>query len=259
MNRLKRVFTHKKSDILNIYFTAGHPSIDSLPTIAKSLENAGVDILEIGFPYSDPLADGQTIQNSSETALANGMNLDLLFDQVKTLRSNCEIPIVGMGYLNQIIQYGEERFVQHCVDSGIDGMIVPDLPLDIYQESYQSRFEEANILMSFLVTPQTSDHRIELAANLSQGFLYIVSRSSITGSTEAIKSSQIDYFNRVDRLKGDTPSLIGFGIHDKATYERVCKYSNGAIIGSQFIRTLEKHGYQENVIYRFVDSIRERE
>jgi len=242
MSRLRQLFEHKKSDVLNIYTTAGYPNLDSTVETVLALEKAGVDIVELGMPYSDPMADGETIQLSSAQALANGMTLDLLFEQVKAIRAQSQIPLVLMGYLNQWMQYGEDRFLAACKDSGIDGLIIPDLPMDIYETEYADKVKAAGLDFSFLVTPQTSDDRIRKADQLSQGFLYVVSQSSITGGSKDIQDSQVTYFNRLKRLQLETPKLIGFGIHDKATFDKACAYANGAIIGSAFIRHLGNGG-----------------
>jgi len=255
MHRLKKLFEHKSNNILNIYFTAGHPALNATQEITLSLEAAGADIIEIGIPYSDPLADGETIQMSSEKALANGMKLNLLFEQMKQVRQHSNIPIILMGYLNQIIQYGSDRFLEACAHSGVDGLIIPDLPLEVYESEFQEKFNSLDLCISFLVTPQTSDERIAKAAKASTGFLYVVSQSQITGSKNAIGEEQISYFKKVNNIKKSTPSLIGFGIHDHTSFSTACQHANGAIIGSQFIRLLEKHGAVGTKITDFVESI----
>ena len=254
MNRLSELFKRKNNNILNVYYTAGFPHIDSVKGIANNLQKAGADIIELGMPYSDPLADGETIQKSSEVALKNGMNLDKIFDAVKELRQHCDLPVILMGYYNQLIQFGEDKFFQACKSSG-DGLIIPDLPLDIYMNIYQEALDQLDLKMSFLVTPQTSDDRIKQAAKLSSAFLYVVSQSSITGAKGQISPGQIAYFEKVNLLKGSTPSLIGFGIHDKTTFDQACSYANGAIIGSEFIRVLERSQADGEAIEEFVASI----
>jgi len=256
MNRIATLFNRKKEHILNIYFTAGYPELDAAVSIVNHLDKAGVDIVELGIPYSDPLADGPTIQESGTHALKNGMTIDLLFAQLKKLREQSEMPIVLMGYFNQMLQYGVEAFLDKAVSNGADAVIMPDLPMEVYERDYQSMFEERSLGISFLVTPQTSDERIKKAAALSKhSFLYIISKSSITGSASDISEEQINYFNKVKELKGDTPSLIGFGIHDKQTFLKASANANGAIIGSAFIRHLSKHGYQAESIASFTDAI----
>ena len=255
MNRIKRLFNRKDREVLNVYFTAGYPSLDDTTKIAIELDNQGVDMIELGMPYSDPLADGLTIQQSSTKALQNGMTLEILFQQVADIRKQIETPIILMGYLNQVMQYGKERFIKKCKEVGIDGLILPDLPMDIYEEEYQQLLEENDIAISFLVTPQTSDERIRKADELSSGFIYIVSQSSITGNTGDISTDQQQYFDRIQEMDLETPSLIGFGIHDRSTYQTACANSNGAIIGSAFIRALECEGNLEDRVRGFIGTI----
>ncbi len=246
MNRIQALFKKKKESVLNIYFTAGHPRLDSLLEIVPALYEAGVDLVEIGMPYSDPLADGETIQASSKIALKNGMHLSLLFEQITQLRETCDIPLILMGYYNQLIQYGIEKFFMDASAAGVDGLIIPDLPLDEYASQLKNQFEKYNLGISFLVTPKTSDARIREAAELSSDFLYIISSSSITGSKSDIEDTQLSYFKRVEELAPDTPRLIGFGIHDKASFDKAAAQANGAIIGSAFIRHLDSiHGLAE--------------
>lgn len=256
MNRIKKVFRDRGDHILNVYFTAGHPDLEDTVEIAGELSKNKVDLIELGMPYSDPLADGLTIQQSSMKALQNGMTLDLLFNQVRYFRKSYDTPIILMGYLNQVIQYGKIKFLDKCVEIGIDGLILPDLPMDIYEEEFKKDMEERDLAFSFLVTPQTSDERIKKADELSTGFVYVVSQSSITGKTGDINTVQQDYFNRINNMQLSSPTLIGFGIHDKATYNVACANSNGAIIGSAFIRALEGEGSIEDKVANFIGSIR---
>ena len=254
MNKLRAKINEKNERVLNVYFTAGHPTLDSMPHIAGALEEAGADIIELGMPYSDPLADGPTIQKSSEVALSNGMNLNTLFAQVKETTSSISIPVILMGYYNQLLQYGTERFLDKAAEVGVSGLIIPDLPLYEYEELYQKDFYDRQLGMSFLISPMTSDERILQAGRLSSGFLYVVSQSSITGKTSEITNSQHDYFNKVNHMGLEAPRLIGFGIHDKATFDIACQYSNGAIVGSAFIRALEKDASKKG-INTFISSI----
>ena len=242
MNRIDKLFSEKKGDILNVYFTAGFPALDSTNILVKALESSGADIIEIGMPYSDPLADGPTIQHSSQVALENGMTLPLLFDQIKETRKTTEIPLILMGYFNQVMQYGEEAFIKKCVEVGVDGLILPDLPLQEYEESYQHLFEKYNLGISFLMTPQTSPERVKKIDSLSRGFIYMVSSASITGAKKGISEAQINYFERTNALKLKNPRLIGFGISDQDTFNTACVYSNGAIIGSAFIKAIGQEG-----------------
>ena len=255
-NRIINLFNRKGGDVLNVYFTAGHPELNDTTSIITALDHQGVDLVEIGMPYSDPMADGETIQNSSQRALKNGMTLSLLMEQITTLRQSSNIPIIIMGYYNQMMQYGEERFLQEASEAGVDGLIIPDLPMDVYAKQYKNLFEKYNVTMSFLITPETSDDRIRMADELSNGFLYVVSKSSITGSSSTISDRQKAYFNHINSLDLNTPRLIGFGIHDKTTYDTACEYAQGAIIGSAFIRALEANGKLEEKIGQFIGGVR---
>jgi len=241
MNRINKVF-NKKKNLLSIYFTAGFPEINDTLKIIKELDKSQVDIIEIGLPFSDPLADGPTIQKSSEKALSNGMTTNLLFDQLKDLRKISDIPVVIMGYFNPILQYGIEKFCSNCKDVGIDGLIIPDLPADIFKKNYKIIFEKYKLNMMFLITPQTSNERINLIDDLSKGFIYMVSSYSVTGAKDSFDKYQIEYFKRIKKLNLSNPLLIGFGISNKKTFQTACQNSNGAIIGSAYIKYIENHG-----------------
>ena len=241
MNRINKVF-EKKKNLLSIYFTAGFPKINDTLKIIKELDKSRVDMIEIGLPFSDPLADGPTIQKSSEKALINGMTTNLLFDQLKDLRKISDVPVVIMGYFNPILQYGIERFCSNCKDVGIDGLIIPDLPADIYKKNYKNIFKKYKLNMMFLITPQTSNERINLIDKLSKGFIYMVSSYSVTGARDSFDDYQIDYFKRIKKMKLSNPVLIGFGIGNNNTYKTSCKYRNWAIIGSAFIKHIKKNG-----------------
>ena len=241
MNRINKIFK-KKKNLLSIYFTAGFPDINDTLKIIKELDKSRVDMIEIGLPFSDPLADGPTIQKSSEKALINGMTTNLLFDQLKDLRKISDVPVVIMGYFNPILQYGIERFCSNCRNVGIDGLIIPDLPADIYKKNYKNIFKKYKLNMMFLITPQTSNDRINLIDNLSKGFIYMVSSYSVTGARDSFDEYQIDYFKRIKKMKLSNPVLIGFGIGNNNTYKTACKYSSGAIIGSAFIKHIKKNG-----------------
>lgn len=255
-NRIEELFKNKAGNILNVYFTAGHPKLEDTIEIINTLADLDVDLIEIGMPYSDPMADGETIQNSSQKALKNGMNLKLLLNQIKEVRKWTSVPLIIMGYFNQMLQYGEERFLQEASEAGVDGLIIPDLPIDVFKRDYKMLFEKYNVTMSFLITPETSDQRIKEADETGSGFLYVVSKSSITGSSSSISDRQKAYFNHINSLQLKTPRLIGFGIHNKDTYETACDYSQGAIIGSAFIRALEKEGTLSEKISHFINKIR---
>ena len=252
MNRLENLFSSKEN-ILNIYTTAGFPELNDTVEIVQELATSGVDMVEIGMPFSDPLADGPTIQHSSEAAIENGITLDLIFDQIKEIRKTVDIPIMLMGYLNQLVKYGVEDFLAKAADVGVDGFILPDLPLDIYQDEYKTLFEKHRLKMSFLITPQTSDDRIKMIAKESTAFLYVVSSFAITGSKSDIQQNQIDYFKKIEAMKLNTPKLIGFGISNFKTFNTACNYANGAIIGSSFIKTLSTSTTElKTTIHNFV-------
>lgn len=256
MNRIDKLFREKKENILSIYFTAGHPSLNSTVEIIKTLVEEGVDMIEIGIPFSDPVADGPVIQNSTQTALANGMSVKLLFEQLKDIRKEIDIPLVLMGYLNPALQYGIEEFCSKCAEIGIDGTILPDLPLEIYQEEYEAIYKQHNIHNIFLATPQTSDQRyIELDRH-SGGFLYMVAASSITGAKTGFEDYQQKYFERIKGLDLKLPRIIGFGISTKETFDHACRYANGAIIGSAFVNTLAKEGDMKKNIQEYIRLIR---
>ncbi len=257
MNRLDQLFANRPSDILNIYFTAGYPALDDTGRIIRALDAAGVDLIEVGMPYSDPLADGPTIQQSGQVALQNGMTLPLLFEQLREVRRHTDIPLVLMGYFNPVMQYGVERFVRDCVDTGIDGLILPDLPLYEYATYYRDMIEAAGLNISFLITPQTSEERIREIDEWTRGFLYMVSNSSITGAKSGITDRQIAYFERIAAMQLQHPRLIGFGISDNETFRTACRYANGAIIGSAYIKALGSGlGTVEEVTERFVRMVR---
>ncbi len=244
MNRLSEILNHKKSDILNIYFTAGFPNLEDTASIIASLNKEGVDIIELGVPYSDPLADGLTIQQSSAQALKNGIHLDLIFDQLQEIKEPINSAIVMMGYYNQFLQYGMEKLLAKMKICGVSGLIIPDLPIDYYLEHHQDSFKEHNIAICFLITPETPESRIRKIDAHSSGFVYMVAQSSITGSKSDIDEQQIRYFEYIDNLNLKTDRLIGFGIHDHKSYRHACNHANGAIIGSAFIRHLDEHGIE---------------
>jgi len=256
MNRIVALFEQKKQDILNIYFTAGYPGRDDTPVIIKSLADAGADLIEVGMPYSDPLADGPTIQESGTQAIKNGMTLDLLFQQIEAVRQETDIPLVLMGYFNQVMQFGEERFFKRAAEVGVDGVILPDLPVYEYETQYQAMLEALDLTVSFLITPQTSAARIRKIDELSRGFIYMVSNSSITGAKAGISDAQLAYFNRVNEMQLSTPRLIGFGISNHATFRTACQYARGAIIGSAFIRALAEAKDIRQTTLDFVKMVR---
>lgn len=256
MDRITTLFANKRKHILNIYFTAGYPKLDSTKEIILSLEKAGADLIEIGMPYSDPLADGPTIQESGQVALKNGMTLEILFQQIEETRKHTGIPLIMMGYFNQVMQYGEETFLKKCAEVGVDGLILPDMPMDVYETQYKSLFEKYDLKIIFLITPQTSEERIRQVDGLSTGFIYMVSNSSITGAKSGISEGQLAYFERINQMKLVNPRLIGFGISDNETFEIACQYAHGAIIGSAFIKALAKAENIKETVTEFVGGIR---
>lgn len=255
MNRLNHLFATKKDSLLSIYYTAGYPTLDSTVDIAEALEKAGADFLEIGFPYSDPVADGPTIQNSSQQALDNGMTLNVLFEQLKDLRQRVSIPILLMGYVNPIVQYGVERFCKKAAEVGVDGVIVPDLPMYEYESMYAQYFTGNNLSNIFLVTPQTTPERIRKIDELSNSFIYLLSSSSITGGSLNVSDSIEAYYTRVKAMGLKNPTIIGFGIADNATFTKACQYANGAIVGSKFVKLLGEEDYLAKIT-EFIKSIK---
>ncbi|HLT07067.1 MAG TPA: tryptophan synthase subunit alpha [Cyclobacteriaceae bacterium] len=257
MNRIDQLFKNKQEKVLSIYFTAGFPKLEDTRTIMKALEEAGADIIEIGVPYSDPVADGPTIQESNKVALDNGMSLKKLFSQLEGMRSEIKVPVILMGYLNPIMQYGIEAFCKKCDEVGVDGIIVPDLPMQQYLDEYKLIFNEYNLRNTFLISPQTSEKRIREIDEYSDGFIYMVSSHSITGAKEGITDAQVNYFQAVQAMELKSPRLIGFGISDHNTFIKASTYSNGAIIGSAFIKVLQQATDLENEIKVFIKSIKE--
>jgi tryptophan synthase alpha chain len=238
MNRLTRLFQTKKHPILSVYFTAGYPNLnDNLP-ILTALQKNGIDLAEIGIPFSDPMADGPVIQRSAGEALHNGMSLRLLFEQLKEVRETISMPLILMGYLNPIMQYGFDRFCQSCSEVGIDGVIIPDLPFADYLANYKSIAESHDLKMIMLITPETSEERIRLIDQHTEGFIYLVSSASTTGAQQTFDESKQAYFSRVAGMNLRNPLLVGFGISNRATLEAATAHTNGAIVGSKFIQLL---------------------
>jgi tryptophan synthase alpha chain len=252
-NRIKSKLQEDKK-LLSIYFTAGYPSLNDTVQIIQDLEKDGVDMIEIGLPFSDPLADGPTIQESSTHALKNGMTTELLFDQLKDIRKSVSIPLIIMGYFNPMLQYGVEAFCKKCHEIGIDGLIMPDLPLDVYQSDYEAIFKKYGLLNIFLITPQTSDQRIHQIDEASDGFIYMVSSASVTGSKSGFGQEQENYFERIAAMNLKNTQIVGFGIKDAETFKQATKTAKGAIIGSAFIKHLTANGITK--IADFINKIR---
>ena len=240
--------------VLSRYFTAGYPEKEDTTKVLQQLQDSGVDLVEIGLPFSDPLADGPTIQDSSTTALKNGMSTQLLFDQLKDIRKSIHIPLIVMGYFNPMLQYGVDAFLKECAQIGIDGIIMPDLPLAEYKQHYAAMYEKYGIKNIFLITPQTSDARIREIDKASDSFIYLVSTASVTGSKSGFGPEQEAYFERIANMKLKNPLVVGFGIHDAHTFTQATKHTSGAIIGSAFIKTITEKGLAG--IAPFIQSLR---
>ncbi|MEQ1585084.1 MAG: tryptophan synthase subunit alpha [Cyclobacteriaceae bacterium] len=254
-NRITQLFDQKKKDILSVFFTAGFPSLQDTVAIAIGLEACGVDMIEIGIPFSDPIADGPTIQESNKIALDQGMNVLLLLKQVTELRSQIKMPIVLMGYLNPVMQYGIEKFCREAARAGVDGLILPDLPLEEYVAHYKELTESLNLSVSFLISPTTSEKRIRQIDSLSTGFIYAVSSSSTTGARIEFSVEQCAYFEKLQEMQLVHPFLIGFGISNRKTYSQACEFASGAIVGSSFIKTLKTSKDLKSDIPEFVRSL----
>jgi tryptophan synthase alpha chain len=252
MNRINLKLQESKK-LLSIYFTAGFPTLTDTVSIIEQLEKSGVDMIEIGLPFSDPLADGPTIQASSTSALNNGMTTSVLFDQLKDIRKTVSIPLIIMGYFNPMMQYGIENFCKKCAEIGIDGLIIPDLPVKEYNDNYKAIFEKYGLINVFLITPQTSDERIKFIDEISNGFIYMVSSASVTGSKNSFGNVQNEYFKRIAAMNLKAPQIIGFGISNSETFQQATKFAKGAIIGSAFVNHLSKNGAAK--IDNFVSAI----
>jgi tryptophan synthase alpha chain len=256
MNRIDKLFKEKKSNILSVYFTAGYPHLDSTSGIVKALSESGADMIEIGIPFSDPMADGPVIQRSNEKSLQNGMTLKVLFRQLENIRDEVKIPILLMGYLNPVIQFGAESFCNHCMKIGIDGIILPDLPPEVYTKEYLRIFNKYNIYNILLISPQSSVDRISTIDKISRGFIYVVSSSSVTGTRDNFSEEQVSYFRRVSQMNLKNPTLIGFGISNRKTFTDAGKYSRGGIIGSSFVKIIGEDGNVNEKIKKFIMGIK---
>lgn len=257
MSRIKELFNRKSNRILSVYCTAGYPHLDSTLEVIMALQHNGADMIELGMPYSDPLADGPVIQQSNNVALANGMTISILLDQLKGFRDKLPLGGLGvllMGYMNPILQYGFEKFCAEAAAVGVDGLILPDLPMYEFETEYGAIIKKYGLDFVFLVTPETSDERVKKLDELSTGFLYAVSSSATTGSNKNMDDIKT-YLQRLKSLKLNNPVLVGFGIKDKQTFDAACEYANGAIIGTAFIKALEKNTYAESSVKQFIDGV----
>lgn len=248
MNRINQLFNSNKKDLLSIYFCAGTPTLNGTTEVIKTLEKNGVSMIEIGIPFSDPMADGIVIQNAATEALRNGMSLNLLFEQLQDIRKDVNIPLLFMGYLNPIMKYGFERFCKQCATCGIDGVIIPDLPFKDYQEEYRAIAEQYNIKIIMLITPETSEERVREIDENTDGFIYMVSSAATTGAQKDFDTQKQTYFKRIQDMKLRNPLMVGFGISNKATFEAACKHASGAIVGSKFVTLLEEEKDPEKAI-----------
>jgi tryptophan synthase alpha chain len=240
MNRINQLFSQQKESVLSIYFCAGHPTLEGTVDTIKALANTGVNMVEIGIPFSDPMADGPVIQSAATQALRNGMKLRVLFEQLKDIRKEVNIPLILMSYLNPIMQYGFEAFCQSCVACGIDGMIIPDLPFKDYIEHYKAIADKYDLRIIMLITPETQEERIRFIDEHTDGFIYMVSSAAITGAQKDFNEQKQAYFKRIESMNLRNPRMIGFGISNKQTYDAACAHAAGAIIGSRFVTLIEQ-------------------
>ena len=257
MNRINLLFNSDKENLLSIYFCAGAPLLNETSHVIETLEKNGVDMIEIGIPFSDPMADGVVIQEAATTALRNGMSLKLLFEQLKNIRLTVRIPLILMGYLNPIMQYGFENFCQSCNMCGIDGVIIPDLPFGDYLKYYKPIADKYNVKVVMLITPETSDERIHEIDDHTNGFIYMVSSAATTGAQESFEDKKIEYFKRISEMSLKNPRMIGFGISNKETFEAACQYARGGIIGSKFVNLLNEEKDAQKTINRLIETIKQ--
>lgn len=255
MNRIEKLFKNKPTGILSVYFSAGYPSLEDTEPVICELASQGVDLIEVGIPFSDPMADGIVIQNSGQIALQNGITLKKIFEQLKDTRKKVNIPLIMMGYLNPIIQYGVEQFCIDCAKVGIDGVIIPDLPFNDYMKEYQPLAKKYNLNFIMLITPETSEERIHQIDQNTNGFIYMVSTAATTGTRSSFSEKTINYFNRISSMKLKNPRLIGFGISNAETFCTAQNYASGAIIGSRFIKALSSNKTIKEAVSELVNAI----
>ena len=254
-NKLTQLFQQKNKNLLNVYCTAGYPKLSSTIEVLFALQENGVDMIEVGMPYSDPIADGPVIQQSNMVSIENGMTIELLFEQLNSVKNTITVPLIMMGYLNPVLQYGLEKFCEDAAAAGIAGIILPDLPMYEYEELYVPLFKKHKLCFIFLITPQTSEERIKKADKLSSGFLYAVSSSSTTGSN-LNKEDKTAYFEKIADIKLKNPLMIGFGINNRATFDTACNYASGAIIGSAYIKALTENNDINASTANFIQTVR---
>ena len=255
MNRINQLFNSNKKELLSIYFCAGDPTLDGTAHVIRTLEKHGVNMIEIGIPFSDPMADGIVIQNAATQALRNGMSLKILFEQLHNIRQDVNIPLILMGYLNPIMQFGFENFCQQCATCGIDGVIIPDLPFRDYQECYRSIAERYDVKVIMLITPETSEERVREIDAHTDGFIYMVSSAATTGAQQDFNDQKRAYFKKIQAMHLNNPLMVGFGISNKATFQAACEHASGAIIGSRFVSLLEEDKDPEKAILRLKEAL----
>lgn len=256
MNRITNLFNTKKNGILSVFFTAGYPQRDDTATILKELQNKGIDMVEVGIPFSDPMADGPVIQEAATQALRNGMSLRLLFEQLKDVRQDIQIPVILMGYLNPIMQYGFDNFCRSCAEAGVAGAIIPDLPYADYMKDYKEIAEQYNLKIIMLITPETSEERIRLIDAHTSGFIYMVSSAATTGAQQSFDEKKQTYFRRINNMQLQNPCLIGFGISNKVTFDAALANSSGAIIGSKFVQLLKSEPTPAQAIDKLLEGLK---
>lgn len=257
MNRINQLFSSNPKKLLSIYFCAGTPTLDGTTEVIRTLEKHGVSMIEIGIPFSDPMADGIVIQNAATQALRNGMSLRLLFSQLQDIRRDVQIPLILMGYLNPIMQFGFENFCRECAGCGIDGVIIPDLPFRDYQEQYRPIAERHDIKVIMLITPETSEERVREIDEHTDGFIYMVSSAATTGAQQDFDEHKRSYFRKIEGMKLRNPRMVGFGISNKATFDAACEHASGAIVGSRFVSLLEEEKDAEQAIVRLQAALKE--
>lgn len=256
MNRINQLFNNNKKDLLSIYFCAGAPTLDGTADVIRALEKHGVSMIEIGIPFSDPMADGIVIQNAATEALRNGMSLKILFEQLRHIRREVKIPLVLMGYLNPIMQFGFENFCRKCVDCGIDGVIIPDLPFRDYKERYRIIAQRYGINVIMLITPETSEERVREIDTYTDGFIYMVSSAATTGAQQDFNEQKRSYFKKIEDMNLNNPLMVGFGISNKATFQAACEHAAGAIIGSRFVSLLDEEKDPEKAILKLKEALK---
>ncbi|WP_099465248.1 tryptophan synthase subunit alpha [Parabacteroides provencensis] len=257
MNRITNLFNTKKGGILSVFFTAGYPGLNNTAATLQALQNKGIDMVEVGIPFSDPMADGPVIQEAATQALRNGMTLRLLFQQLKKIHHDIHIPVILMGYLNPIMQYGFEAFCQSCADAGVSGVIIPDLPYADYMEDYKPIADRYDLKVIMLITPETSEERIRLIDAHTSGFIYMVSSAAVTGAQKDFDEKKQAYFRRINAMGLRNPRLIGFGISNKATYEAAVANSSGTIIGSKFVQLLKSEATPAEAVDKLLEALKQ--